>query len=123
MSRTEIAGYARGWFVVAFSNELGPAGVKRLRYFGQELVMFRGADGAARVYDAYCPHLGANLAVGGTVVGNAIQCPFHAWRFGDEQDCVARCVEIPYAKKIPPGAKIRAWAVRELHGHLLVWHD
>jgi 3-ketosteroid 9alpha-monooxygenase subunit A len=122
-ARVEIAGYPRGWFVVAFSEELPAAAVKRLHYFGQELVAFRGGDGAARVYDAYCPHLGAHLGVGGCVVGNAIQCPFHAWRFGDEQDGVARCIEIPYAKKIPPGARVRAWTARELHGHLMVWHD
>ena len=117
--KTEIAGYPRGWFVVAFSEELGAAAVKSLRYFGQDLVAYRGADGGVRVTDAFCPHLGAHLGFGGTVVGNAIQCPFHAWRFGEG----GMCVEIPYARKIPPGAKLRTWPVLERNGVIMVWHD
>jgi 3-ketosteroid 9alpha-monooxygenase subunit A len=119
MTRTEITGYPRGWFVVCFSEEIGPAAVKPLRYFGRDLVAFRGADGEVRVLDAHCPHLGAHLGVGGCVVGNALQCPFHAWRFGGD----GTCVEIPYARKIPPGARLRAWPARETHGVVLVWHD
>jgi 3-ketosteroid 9alpha-monooxygenase subunit A len=118
-AKIEISGYPRGWFVVAFSDELPPLGVKPLRYFGQDLVAFRGADGQARVLDAFCPHLGAHLGYGGTVSGDAIQCPFHAWRFGAD----GACVEIPYARKIPPGARVRCWPARELNGVLLVWHD
>lgn len=58
--------------------------------------MFRGEDGIAHVMDAYCPHLGANLAVGGRVVGNCLECPFHGWQFrGDD----GKCVKIPYAEK------------------------
>ena len=58
--------------------------------------MFRGEDGKAYVLDAYCPHLGANLAVGGQVVGNCIECPFHGWRFNGND---GKCVKIPYAEK------------------------
>lgn len=60
------------------------------------MVVFRGQDGKAYVMDAYCPHLGANLAVGGRVVGNCIECPFHGWQFRGED---GRCVRIPYAEK------------------------
>ncbi len=117
--KTEIAGFPRGWFVVAFSDDLPAMGVKPLRYFGRELVAYRGAGGAVHVLDAYCPHLGAHLGFGGTVVGDALQCPFHAWRFGSD----GRCVEIPYATKIPPAACVRSWPAREQHGVVLVWHD
>lgn len=59
-------------------------------------MVFRGQEGKASVLDAYCPHLGANLAVGGRVVGNCIECPFHGWQFrGDD----GKCVKIPYAEK------------------------
>lgn len=60
------------------------------------MVVFRDQEGKASVLDAYCPHLGANLAVGGRVVGNCIECPFHGWQFrGDD----GKCVKIPYAEK------------------------
>ncbi len=111
--------YPIGWFQVAYSDEVAPGQVLPLRYFGRELVLFRGEGGQARVFDAYCPHLGAHLGYGGTVVGDTIRCPFHAWRFDGE----GRCVEIPYAKRIPPAAGIRPWPMLERNGMILVYHD
>lgn len=119
MRASELSGYPRGWFVVCFSSELLAGAVKPLRYFGQHLVAFRGEDGRARILDAFCPHLGAHLGHGGQVVGDTVRCPFHAWRF----DGAGTCVDVPYAKKIPPGARVRAWPVRELNGVVLVHHD
>lgn len=118
------AGFATGWFVVASSDELAVGTVLSLRYFGQKLVAFRGESGTPTVLDAYCPHLGADLGVGGKVVGDAIQCPFHAWKFG----CDGGCVEIPYDRSERPEksrsrAQIRAWPVRERNGLIFVWHD
>ncbi len=63
---------------------------------GQQVAVFRGQDGKAYVVDAYCPHLGANLAVGGRVVGGCIECPFHGWQF---RGADGKCVKIPYADK------------------------
>jgi phenylpropionate dioxygenase-like ring-hydroxylating dioxygenase large terminal subunit len=109
--------YPNGWFQVAYADELPPGGVMPLEYFGQDLVLFRTADGQPKVLDAFCPHLGANLAHGGKVQGDTIVCPFHAWRF----DGCGACVDVPYARKIPPKARIGAWPVREVNGLLLVW--
>ena len=39
--------------------------VKAVRLLGQDLVLFRAQSGEPRVLDAYCPHLGAHLALGG----------------------------------------------------------
>lgn len=57
--------------------------------------MFRAQSGKAHVVDAYCPHLGANLAVGGRVLGDCIECPFHGWQF---QGSDGKCVKVPYAE-------------------------
>jgi 3-ketosteroid 9alpha-monooxygenase subunit A len=114
--------YARGWHVIAFSQELKPGDVKSLRYFEQDLVLFRGEDGTAAVLDAYCPHLGAHLGgVGSRVVGNSIRCPFHGWQF----DGTARCTAIPYAKRIPERAHtvLKSWPVVEKNGFIALWHD
>ena len=51
----------------------------------------------ACIVDAYCPHLGANLGVGGRVHGNCIECPFHGWQFDGE---TGQCTSIPYADKV-----------------------
>ncbi|HEY8493236.1 MAG TPA: Rieske 2Fe-2S domain-containing protein [Myxococcota bacterium] len=108
-----------GWFAVAFSDELPAGTVRAVRAFGRELVAWRGTDGVPHVFDAYCPHLGAHLGVGGRVEPGGLRCPFHAWLW----DGAGRCVEVPYARKIPPKARIRAWPVCERANLLLVWHD
>ena len=110
--------YPNGWFQLCYSDELETGAVMPLSYFGEELVLFRGEDGAPRLLDAYCPHLGAHLGVGGEVKDNCVVCPFHAWAFdGDGQ-----CTDIPYAKRIPKKAKVRAWPVVERNGLILAWN-
>ncbi len=111
--------YPRGWFVIRFSDELGPGDVQPMRYFGKDLVLFRTEDGAPKVLDAFCPHLGAHLGYGGKVEGDSIKCPFHAWKFNG----AGECTDIPYAKKIPPKAQMECWSVREVNSLVLVWHD
>jgi len=118
-TQSDLQGYARGWFVVAFSDELAPGQVVPMRYFGHDLVLFRTETGAPKVLDAFCPHLGAHLGYGGRVEGDTIRCPFHAWKFNGEGECT----EVPYAKKIPPKAKMECWPVRERNQMIFVWHD
>ncbi len=116
--RFEIPPFPNGWFQVAYSDELTPGDVVPLTYFGTELVLYRDTAGAAHVLDAYCPHLGAHLGYGGRVEDDCIRCPFHAWRFDGD----GRCVEVPYAEKIPPLARLDAWPVFEANGLVMVYH-
>jgi len=113
------AGFARGWFMLMFSEELKPGDVVPLKRFDQELVLFRTESGEAKVLDAYCPHMGAHLGHGGKIVGEGIVCPFHAGKF----DGTGKCIEIPYAKRIPPKAGVACWPVAERNGMIFVWHD
>src|SRR5262245_46036181 len=82
-ARTRLAGVERlpqgipsSWYLVAWSDEVPAGELVRLRYLEREMVAFRGADGAVSVLDAYCPHLGAHLGVGGRVEGGTLRCPF-----------------------------------------------
>ncbi len=110
--------YANGWFRVAYSDEVEPGELRTKHYFGQDLVLFRTEQGEARVFDPFCPHLGAHLGHGGKVEGEQLRCPFHHWKF----DADGRCTEIPYAKRIPPRAKIRSWPVCERNGVIFLYH-
>ncbi len=107
-----------GWYAVALSEQLAVGGVLPLSYLGQDLVAFRGDDGVARVLDAYCPHLGAHLGHGGVVEGATIRCPFHGWSFSGE----GSCTKVPYAAKIPPGARVASWLVCERNGFVMIWY-
>ena len=82
-----------GWFQVAWSADLEVGDVKPLHYFGEDLVAFRDLNGAVRVLDAHCRHLGADLSHGGCVVEGGIQCPFHGWVWSGAD---GRNVRIPY---------------------------
>ena len=112
-------GFPNGWYAVAWSKDLGVGDVQRIRYFDNEMVLFRTRSGKARVLDAYCPHLGAHLAEGGRVQGESVRCPFHAWEFDGESGA---CSKIPYCARIPARARVRAWEVRELNHMIYVWH-
>ena len=111
-------GVPNSWYVVAYSDEVVPGAVQRLRYFDRDLVLFRGESGSVAVLDAYCPHLGAHLGVGGKVVGDTLQCPFHGWRW----DAAGACKEIPYAKRIPPKVRAEHYPVIERNGMIFVWY-
>uniref|UniRef100_UPI0037E9C0E0 cholesterol 7-desaturase nvd n=1 Tax=Semicossyphus pulcher TaxID=241346 RepID=UPI0037E9C0E0 len=111
--------YPNGWYRVLDSRMLERGEVKNVSVVGEQVAVFRGQDGKAYVLDAYCPHLGANLAVGGRVVGSCIECPFHGWQFHGKD---GKCVKIPYAEKVPEFAKVRCWPSCEVNGQILVWY-
>lgn len=111
-------GMPTGWYPVAWSDGVAAGETVPLRYFGSELVLYRGESGDAHVVDAFCPHLGAHLGHGGSVEGDTLRCPFHAWRFGAD----GICVEIPYAERIPPKARLRTFPVREQSGVVWAWY-
>ncbi len=108
-----------GWFAVAFSTDLQVGDVKPIHYFGQDMVLFRGRSGEAKVLDAFCPHLGAHLGHGGRVMGDTVRCPFHAWQFDGD---TGECTNIPYCERIPAKARVRPWEVQEKNGMIWAWH-
>ncbi len=112
--------YPTGWYVVSWSTDVAVGEVKRLHYFGRELVCFRGSSGDVAVMDAYCQHLGGHLGVGGTVVGDEIKCPWHAWQW--RQDGTNSL--IPYSKeRCKQNVRIRTYPSREWYGMVLAWFD
>lgn len=111
--------YPNGWFRLLASSELAREEVKYISVLGQQLAVFRGNDGVVYIVNAYCPHMGANVAIGGKVVGNCLQCPFHGWKFrGDD----GKCVEIPYSKTVPLTAKMKTWPSIEMNRSVYLWY-
>lgn len=107
-----------GWFHAGYAADVSPGALKAVRRFGRDLVLWRGEDGVAHLQDAYCPHLGANIAVGGRVKGNLVECPFHHWRF----DGAGRVAEIDYAKRLNEKACLPTYPLQERHGVLMAWY-
>lgn len=111
--------YPNGWFSLLESSELKAGHVLPVDALGQHFAVFRGESGKVAILDAYCPHLGANLALGGKVAGDCLECPFHGWQYNKE----GKCVKIPYAQKIPETAKTKAWPCIEHNKSIMVWFD
>ena len=107
-----------GWFAVAWSTDVAPGELRSLRVFGADWVLYRGASGEIGLLDAFCPHLGAHLGHGGEVDEEGVRCPFHAWSWGRD----GSCLDIPYAKRVPPGLAIRTLPVVERNGAIFAWH-
>ncbi|CAG4969373.1 unnamed protein product [Colias eurytheme] len=111
--------YPNGWYAIIEGRDLKIGGVSSVDALGQTFCVYRGEDGVARAVDGYCPHLGANLGIGGAVKGNCIECPFHHWRFGED----GACSYIPDIKNIPKGISIKTWQTMETDGAVWVWYD
>jgi phenylpropionate dioxygenase-like ring-hydroxylating dioxygenase large terminal subunit len=123
--------FPTGWFQIGWSGEYKTGHIKPLRYFDRDLVCYRGAGtGRIVVLDAYCAHLGAHLGhqFDDSVIddsgrerieGDNIRCPWHGWCWSPE----GKNVDIPYSDRPYRGEGPQPWAVREVNGQILLWHD
>ncbi len=117
----------RYWQPVALVDEfdaaLDPAVAERplkaVRVLGQDLVLFRDADGRFGLLDRDCPHRGADLKFA-RYEGDGVRCPFHGWKF----DIAGRCLETPAE---PVGSTLctrvrqRSWPVQVAGGVVWGW--
>lgn len=119
--------YARGWFMIADAGEASSVPMP-VRFFGEDMVLYRGESGRAYLVEAYCPHMGAHIGKNTTshvvrdkehVQGESIRCPFHGWRFGPD----GKCNEIPYSDIIPKAARLKTYPIVEKAGIIWMWHD
>ncbi len=107
-----------GWFMVCRSTDLATGGLLERTWMGDQIVAFRGESGESAVLSAFCPHLGANLARSGTVVGDALRCPFHSLRW----DGAGRCVGSEYPGDPAYAVRAAAFPTIERFGFLFAWH-
>jgi phenylpropionate dioxygenase-like ring-hydroxylating dioxygenase large terminal subunit len=93
--------------------------VKAVRLLGQNLVLFKNAQGEFGLLDRDCPHRGADLAYGRNE-GDGLRCPFHGWKF----DVTGQCLETPAEPKgsvLCTRIKQRNYPVQERSGILFAW--
>ncbi|NLE78687.1 MAG: 3-ketosteroid-9-alpha-hydroxylase subunit A, partial [Rhodococcus sp.] len=110
--------YARGWHCLGLTKTFKDGKPHSVQAFGTKLVIWADSNGDLQVLDAYCRHMGGDLSQG-EVKGDNIACPFHDWRWNG----TGKCADIPYARRVPPLARTRAWISTEKHGQFFVWHD
>lgn len=104
------------WYALCESATVGDKPVP-VRALGQQLVVFRDSQGAARALSNVCVHKGGSLCHGEVVAGT-IQCPYHGWRYNGDGECVA-IPSLGAAVRIPGRARVDSYPVAEHWG--LVW--
>ncbi|MRH87596.1 Rieske 2Fe-2S domain-containing protein [Nocardia sp. SYP-A9097] len=110
--------YARGWHCLGLASAFRDGKPHAVKAFGTKLVVWADNAGDLKILDAYCRHLGGDLAMG-EIKDGAVACPFHDWRWGGD----GKCKDIPYARRVPPLARTRTWPTLERNGQLFAWHD
>lgn len=115
------------WQPVALVDEFNPQldprmatrPVKAVRVLGQDLVLFRDAQGRWGLLDRDCPHRGADLSFGRNE-GDGLRCPFHGWKFDVAGTCLETPAE-PVGSKLCERVKQRSYPVVERSGVLFAW--
>ncbi|HEV2516702.1 MAG TPA: Rieske 2Fe-2S domain-containing protein [Devosia sp.] len=104
------------WIPIALGRDV-PDGVTRAVIVdNREVMIWRGEDGMAHVWEDRCPHRGMRLSLG-FVRGNALNCLYHGWQYG----AGANCLRIPAHPDLtlPPTIRANAYAAAETGG--MVW--
>ena len=92
----------RYWWPIWFTELVTDKPVP-VRLLGEDLVLFRNADGGTGLLDRRCPHRGASLELG-RVEDDGIRCCYHGWKFAAD----GACLDMPAE---PPGTPL----INEVH--------
>jgi nitrite reductase/ring-hydroxylating ferredoxin subunit len=111
--------YPEGWFCVGTSESIAAGQLKVVRFFGSDVIVYRTVGGRACVSDAYCPHMGAHFAYGGSVEGESLRCPFHGFEFSPEGECT----RTGYNTTPPRDARLPQREVCERLGFIFAWYS
>lgn len=120
INHQEIANFPTGgWHKVAESVKIKSGKIYTLHLFDHEFICIRSKDRLVKIFDAYCPHLGAHLGVGGKIVNEQLICPFHGWQY----DFSGKCVAIPYCERIPKRARLESFPTKEIAGSIFMYYQ
>jgi len=110
--------YANSWYKLCDVADVPRGTVKEIKALDLVLAVFREntQEGKIHVLDAFCPHLGANMALG-KVKGASLECPFHNWQFNGEGECV----HLPGSDKLP-STKAYVYLSKIYHDAIIFWY-
>ncbi len=79
------------WYAVELERNLKPGEVRKVRFWKQDIALYRTADGSLHAVEDRCAHRQLALSKGFVEDGNLV-CSYHGWKF----DGCGRCVEISH---------------------------
>jgi phenylpropionate dioxygenase-like ring-hydroxylating dioxygenase large terminal subunit len=104
------------WYATRRMSDLND-GPMPFRLMGEDIVLFKGADGKPAALKDRCCHRTARLSKGYVEDGNIV-CGYHGWAY----DGGGKCVRIPQNpdSAIPSGACVPAYRCEERYGYVWV---
>jgi nitrite reductase/ring-hydroxylating ferredoxin subunit len=104
------------WYPVLPAKKLKSGQIFSFQIAAQRIVVFRDHKNQLGALDAFCPHMGADLA-NGKVVGERVQCYFHQWEYSRQGELV----KIPCQAKLSQNLKTNSYPVEEKYGYIWVY--
>jgi 5,5'-dehydrodivanillate O-demethylase oxygenase subunit len=112
----------RYWQPVAAAIELDNEPVRKVRFFGEDLTLYKSAAGEYGLVEDRCAHRCMSLEHG-IPDDKGLRCAYHGWVY----DATGKCVEQPFEDRTFPDAHYRdrisitAYPVQELGGLLFAY--
>ena len=103
------------WYVIFWSRDIADRPQSRM-VLGEQIVVFRTADGTLAALEDRCPDRHLPLSMG-SVAGETIVCGYHGMAF----DAAGTCVAAPGNGTVPPRARVRSYPAVERHETVWVW--
>ena len=109
----------RYWHPIAAASDMADRWTKRVRLFGENLVLFKTKSGSFGLMPEACPHRGASLAYG-IPTDDGIRCAYHGWGFDLSGHCVLQPSE-PADSTFKDRVRSTGYPVEELGGLLFAY--
>jgi 5,5'-dehydrodivanillate O-demethylase len=103
----------RYWHPVGCSQQL-EGKPRRVKVLGEELVLYRDADGRPALIELRCAHRGVALDYG-RVEGDCIRCSYHGWLYDRSGRCVEQPAE-PEGSSFKDKVQLKAYQTQEFGG-------
>jgi 5,5'-dehydrodivanillate O-demethylase len=103
----------RYWIPIAPSAQLLENPVRKVRFLGEDLVLYRDRSGGLGLIGDRCLHRRVDMQYG-IPDECGLRCPYHGWLYDETGTCTERPLEAQPRRTIPQ--KLKGYPVRELGG-------
>jgi phenylpropionate dioxygenase-like ring-hydroxylating dioxygenase large terminal subunit len=111
--------FRRFWYPVMPTRLLDEGRPMPFRLLGEDIVLWKSADGVYAAMADRCCHRTAKLSMG-WIENQRIVCAYHGWVY----DCKGQCVSMPQHPEVEkPRYKVESYQVQERYGYVWVCLD